>query len=129
MSERRHNARPPQLEACSRIQAILPDDGTDRRLLRALRSDKGITRVDAVAVRAVAALRDAKTRKGRLPEAELARLVTVVVDAADADAVFDFICAVANIDRPGGGWVLMDGLLGALPFVLPEGVPDERGSF
>jgi hypothetical protein len=43
-----------------------------------------------------------------------------------ADAVFDYIYAVAGIDRLGGGMVLMDQLLGATPFLLPEGVPDEE---
>jgi hypothetical protein len=95
-------------------------------LIKALRREKGITRVDTVAVRAVAALREAKTRQGRLPEPTLAKLVTVVVTETEADAVFDYICDVAKIDRPGGGMVLMDRLLGATPFLLPEGVPDEE---
>jgi hypothetical protein len=104
----------------------LPDDGTDRRLLKALRRERGITRVDTVSVRAVAALQEAVTKQGRLPEPTLARLVTVLVTETEADAVFDYIYAVAEIDRPGGGMVLMDRLLGATPFLLPEGAPDEE---
>ena len=126
MSAVRPIARLPTLQSSKRIIAILPDDGTDRNLLRALRVDRGITRADSVAIRAVAALREAKARRGRLPQAELARLVTVIVDVGVADSVFDFIRATANIDRPGGGFVLMQSLVGALPFILPDGVPDER---
>ena len=112
--------------ACACIRVVLPDDGRDRRLIKALRREKGITRVDTVAVRAVAALREAKTRQGRLPEPTLAKLVTVVVTETEADAVFDYIYEVADIDQPGGGMVLMERLFGATPFLLPEGVPDEK---
>jgi hypothetical protein len=77
-------------------------------------------------VRAVAALQEAKTKRGRLPEPTLARLVTVVVSETEADAIFDYIYAVAAIDRPGGGMVLLERLLGATPFLLPAGVPDEK---
>jgi hypothetical protein len=33
---------------------------------------------------------------------------------------------VAQINRPGGGMMFMGRLLGATPFLLPEGVPDEK---
>ena len=107
-----------------RIQVILPDDGTDRHLMESLHRDMGINRVDTVAVRAVAALQNAKTKRGRLPESTLAKLITVVVSDEQADAVFDYIYRTARIGRPGGGMVLMDRLLRAPPYVLPADVPD-----
>jgi hypothetical protein len=113
------------LEPSKRILVVLPDDGTERRVMKALRRDRKITRVDSVSVRAIGALQEAKTKRGRLPEPALARLVTVVVKEAEADVVFDLIYESAGMNRPGGGMVLMDRLSGATPFRLPDGVPDE----
>lgn len=115
----------PAFEPAKRIQAILPDDGSDRRLLEGLRRDQGVTRADSVPVRGVAALQETQTRRGRLPEPTLARLVTVIVSPAEADAVFDYIYTTARVGRPGGGAVLMDRLSAATAYELPPGLPEE----
>lgn len=108
------------------ISCFLPDDGTERRLLRWLR-DQGITRANSVYCRGHSVLREAMARRGKLPEPELVRLVTIVVDADEADALFELIYAQAGIHRPGGGALMMTRLTFATLFVLPEGVAGEKG--
>ena len=112
------------LEPVWRIQAILPDDGTDRELLNGLRREHGVNRAESTLVRGVAALQEAKTRRGRLPVSSLARLVTILVAPADAHAVFDYVVVTARIGRPGGGAAMLDRLSGATVYRLPP-VPDE----
>ena len=87
-------------EPARRIRAILPDDGSDRRLLEGLWRDKDVTRRTRCQCAAVAALLEAHTRRGRLPEPVLARLVTVIVSLAEADGVFDYIYATARGRTP-----------------------------
>jgi hypothetical protein len=108
------------------VSCILPDDGTERRLLRWLRDEQGITRANSVYCRGHSVLREAKPRRGRLPEPVLMRLVTIVVEAHEADALFDRIYEQAAIHRPGGGVLTMTPLTFATPFALPEGVANEK---
>ncbi|MCF7984064.1 MAG: hypothetical protein K9L70_06645 [Thiohalocapsa sp.] len=112
--------------AASLISCILPDDGTERRLLAWLRQ-QGISRADSVYCRGHSVLREAVTRRGKLPEPNLVRLVRIVVDADEADALFDRIYEQADIHRPGGGALFMTPLRYATPFPLPEGLGDEPG--
>lgn len=114
--------------AAKLITCVLPDNGTDRRVLRMLRDELGITRAHSVHCRGVAVLQAAKAQPNKVPEAALARVLSVVVDEQQADQVFDFICVQAGLDQPDSGSVYMTALHFATPLTMPAGVPEEPGA-
>lgn len=120
------DGRAPRLSG-KLIQCVVPDDGTDKMLLRALRDQMGIVSGYSRSCRSVAALTKVKAKPGKLPPSELARLVQVVTSEDQADAVFDLLFETAKLDQPGRGVVWQGPLLACTAFALPEGVPEEAG--
>lgn len=113
--------------AAKLITCVLRDDGMDRRLLESLHEAHGVTRASSINCRRVELLQAAKAHRNEVPEAALSRVVKVVVDAAQADEVFDFICAQVGLTEPGSGSVYMVALNFATPLTMPAGVPQESG--
>lgn len=126
MNNKRHTDQPIPREACKLVTCVLPDDGTDKKLIRALRDEKQITRANSTSCLGLAILADARTRFGALPEPKLTRKVEVVVPEADADGLYDYIFEKAQIGRPQGGVIWLGALNIASPFALPGDVPEEE---
>jgi len=126
MNEKRLSDQSIPREACKLISCVLPDDGSDKKLMRALLDEKQITRANSTSCMGMAVLADAETKFGELPQPNLVRRVDVVVPEADADVLYDYIYEKARIGRPQGGAIWMGPLTLVSPFTLPGDVPLEK---
>ncbi len=126
MNDKPLTDQPVPREACKLITCVVPDDGPDKKLLRAQRDEKQITRANSTSCLGLAVLADAKTKFGQLPKPTLVRKVDVVVPEADADELYDYIYEKAQIGRFQGGAIWLGALALTSPFALPEDVPVEK---
>ena len=118
--------QPPSQVTAKLITCVLPDNGTDKVLMKALRHEKQVIRTSSVACRGIAVLQSVKSKPDQLPESTLVRKVEIAVSENEADALFDYIYEIAGIGQKGGGAIFMGPLINVTPFQLPEGVPDEK---
>lgn len=99
------------------ITCILPH-GVARDVLQRLKDEKGIIEASMNSARGMGKLTPLAHRGvGEQTEKDI---LNVVVSAAEADEIFEYLYDTARIDRPHGGLIYMTGLGYTTPFVLPE---------
>ena len=108
------------------ITCILPDEGQDMMLLKALRTEKGIISANTFQCRGFGL----QLRRRYMGKHQVAgysvRVVTVVVEEYQADDLFEYIYYKVNFDHPCPGLIYQGSLLAATPYTLPAGVLEEK---
>lgn len=119
-------AQMPDFPACKIIYCILPDDGTDRRMLAELRKEFGVINAGSSTCRGIGVRGTVKAKPGKLPQSRLVKKLYVICPVDHEDEIFDFMFWSANIDKPEMGIMWQQDLTGCSPFELPLDIPDEE---
>ncbi|MGR9092905.1 MAG: hypothetical protein ACU85U_20225 [Gammaproteobacteria bacterium] len=99
------------------ITWILPK-GLAPSVLESVKDRFELTAANINSARGIGKITPLKYR-GLGDQAEM-EILTVLVDAGRAEEVFGFICFDADINRPHGGLMTMQALLGASELVFPD---------
>jgi hypothetical protein len=99
------------------ITCILPH-GVALDVLQKLKDEKGIVEASVNSARGMGRLTPLAHR-GAAEQTEK-DILNVIVSAAEADEIFEYLYYSARIDRPHGGLIYMTALGYTTPFVLPE---------
>ena len=119
--------RLPDFPSAKIITCILPDEGQDMALLKALRKEKGVITANTFQCRGFGLQLRRKYMGKRQVAGYSVRVVTVMVQAEQADDLFEYIFYQVNFDHPCPGLIYQGDLLAATPYTLPAGVQEEKG--
>lgn len=119
------NAQAVNKIAMKLIYCLLPDDGTDQRLLVELRRRFDLVGAGSATCRGIAALTDVKTLHNKLPEPELVKQLYLTCPEDKADEVFEYLFWAAELDRPHRGMIWQQHLPVSTAYQLDPEIPDE----
>jgi len=104
------------------ITCIIPM-GAALPVVEKLRSEKGIDAANINFARGIG--RFQKMQERRLGDNSQKEILSIVVNAQEADEIFHWIFEAAEIDRPHGGIIYMTALTRCSEFKIPDSVEPE----